>query len=124
MPIIGSKSWIDARPLDFSPREELRHWLRFALTTPADGQLIIKRDKKNFDVADIVLSRCEVALAFERLPKRQRLVVWYTIVKRKPLEDVAYQMRVQPDSVRRQLDRAMSSMVAGIYDSMEPVAQA
>lgn len=118
--ILGSEQWIlqhSLRPEEV--REELKSWLRFSLMVRPDMQLVVRRDAKNFDVADVVLSRCEVALAFQRLPERMRCLLWDVVCKRWELYEVAISRGIAVDSVRRQVDRGLGMMEKMIYEKEE-----
>ena len=81
-------------------------------------QLIVRRDAKNFDICDVVLSRCEVSLAFQRLPKRLRWLLWDVVVRKREVYEVALSRGIAGDSVRRQVDRGLSMMEGFIYEKL------
>lgn len=123
MPIIGSEAWQlthTVKPEEV--RDEIRRWLKFSLTVEPDMQLVVRRDAKNFDVADVVLSRLEVALAFQRLGKKTRWTLWDVVVKNRPLYEVAIHRGIAADSVRRMVDRGLSQMEEWVYEKVREVA--
>lgn len=120
MQVLGSPAWQLKQSNDFSPSQHIKGYLRYALTYDEGiRNVVVKRGADDWDIDGRIISRCEVVLAWQMLPRKIRWAIWDRIVCKRPVYEVSLATGVTPRMVQYRVNKGLTMMVGRIYEPLE-----
>ncbi len=115
--VIGTLDWRLSKGAWFDERKHLAAYLRYALQAdPGITRVTVRHGCGDYTIDSRIVSRLEVALAWEFLRKREKRAVYLRIVEERPPLEVALVMGCSIRTVQRLVQAGLKAMVERVYE--------